>query len=59
MTTGRELILTALLEEYKALRAEVTKLVDRQYPIVYWGISSVAVVVAVIVNSWENLAGVR
>jgi len=55
MTNSQQLILTAILEEYKALRAEVTTLVDRQYPIVYWGISSVGVIVAVIVNTWENL----
>ena len=55
MASDSELLLTAILEEYTALRAEVTKLVDRQYPIVYWGISSVAVIVAVMVNGWENL----
>jgi hypothetical protein len=55
MINSRELTLTAILAEYEALRAEVTKLVDRQYPIVYWGISSVGVIVAVIVNTWESL----
>jgi len=55
MNSNSELLLTAILQEYSSLRAEVTKLVDRQYPIVYWGISSVAVIVAVIVNGWDNL----
>jgi len=57
-TETKKLFINAVLEEYKSLRAEITKIVDRQYPILYWGISSIAIIIAALINSWHNLVNV-
>lgn len=54
----KKLYIEALLEEYKSLRTEITTIADRQYPIVYWGISSVALITAATINSWNTLVNV-
>jgi len=43
------------MEEYKALRSEVVVIQDRQYSMLYWAISSVAVMIAAILSSWNGL----
>lgn len=50
-----ELIITAMLEEYKALRDEMKTIVDRQYSQMYWVISSVAILVAAVINTWSQI----
>lgn len=54
--TDKTLYVTALLEEYKSLRSEIRTKVDRQYPIIYWGISSISLVIAATIGSWKTLA---
>jgi hypothetical protein len=53
--SARESILTAVLEEYKALRAEILNAVDRQYTLTNWTISGVVLLVAGLITSWHNL----
>src|SRR5262245_61972096 len=48
-------LLTALLEEYKALRTQIVSTVDRQYSLAYWGISGVAIMIGGLANAWEKL----
>ena len=50
-----EQMLSAILEEYKALRAEMVNTVDRQYSLINWTISSVALLSAATVNSWDKI----
>lgn len=45
----------AAIEEYKSLRSEVIAILDRQYSMLYWAISSVALMLAAILNSWDRL----
>lgn len=51
----KELITLAILEEYRALREEMKTIVDRQYTQMYWVISSVAILVAAIINAWQQI----
>lgn len=51
----KELIIIAMLEEYKALRDEMKTIVDRQYSQMYWAISSVAILVAAVINAWAHI----
>jgi hypothetical protein len=50
--------LRATLEEYMALRAEATGTVERQYAVMYWGISGVSLLVAAMINAWDKLVAV-
>ena len=44
--TRRELLWNASLEEYKSLKSEVVAVLDRQYSMLYWAISSIAIMLA-------------
>jgi len=54
-TCQRDTEIAATLEEYRALRAEVTPTVERQYAVTYWGISAIAVLIAAMINSFQQL----
>src|ERR1039458_1716533 len=51
----RNLLWQAAIEEYKSLRSEVIVILDRQYSMLYWAISSVAVMLAAIISGWDRL----
>ena len=49
------LLWQAAIEEFKSLRSEVVVIQDRQYSMLYWAISSMALLLAAILNSWDRL----
>lgn len=53
-----ELLIETMLGEYKGLRSQMTTMVDRQYSLMYWAISTIAIITAAIVNSWDKLLAV-
>jgi hypothetical protein len=49
--------LSATLEEYKALRAEMLAFLDKQYILAYWAISAMIVLVIALANTWDKMKG--
>lgn len=51
-------MLGCVLEEYKALRAEITQLMDKQYFLVYWAISAVLLLIIALGTTWGKLGSI-
>jgi hypothetical protein len=55
MTLTPRFVIELALKEYEMLRAEMLRTVERQYALVNWGVSAVAVITAAIVGGWGTL----
>ena len=53
-----EFLVELSMREYETLRAEVLSTVERQYSLVNWGVSAIAVVVAAIVGGWATISSI-
>ena len=53
----QQMLLDAILHEYTALRREITSLSDRQYVVIYWGMSLMALVLAAVITAWDKIRG--
>ncbi len=51
-----ELLMELAVKEYESLRAEVVKTVERQYSLINWSVSTLAVVV--VVGGWGTLKSI-
>jgi hypothetical protein len=56
MSENRKQILTVVLEEYRALRAEMVNAVDHQYTLTNWTISGLLLLAGGLVASWHNIS---